>query len=94
VAKREKSVTVFLFGGLGNQLFQYFAGLAVAEAVGAKLYLKPFGDTNTQVGNGEIGLKAFHLEAAIISSKLPKKIQLILSGGLERKTLLGETELY
>lgn len=75
MAKREKSVTVFLFGGLGNQLFQYFAGLAVAEAVGAKLYLRPFGDTHTQVGNGEIGINAFHLEAAIISSKLPKKIQ-------------------
>jgi hypothetical protein len=75
VAKQEKSVTVFLFGGLGNQLFQYFAGLAVAEAVGARLYLKPFGQTSAQAGFGAIGIEAFHLDATFISSRLPRNIQ-------------------
>ena len=75
MAKSDKRVTVLLFGGLGNQLFQYFAGLAVAEAVGAKLYLKPFGRDHYQGSDGEIGINAFHLEATVVSSKLPKQIQ-------------------
>jgi hypothetical protein len=75
VAKNEKRVTVFLFGGLGNQLFQYFAGLAVAEAVGAKLYLKPFGRAASQGSDCEIGINAFDLEATVVTSKLPIQIQ-------------------
>lgn len=75
VAKNEKRVTVFLFGGLGNQLFQYFAGLAVAETVGAKLYLKPFGRAASQESDGKIGINAFDLAATVVSSKLPIKIQ-------------------
>jgi hypothetical protein len=75
VTNSKKRVTVFLFGGLGNQLFQYFAGLAVAEATGAKLYLKPFGRTSAQGGNGEIGINAFNLEPAFIPSRLPIHIQ-------------------
>jgi hypothetical protein len=75
MARSEKRVTAFLFGGLGNQLFQYFAGLAVAEAVGAKLYLKPLGRPPTQGSDGGIGINAFSLEATIISSRLPKLIQ-------------------
>jgi hypothetical protein len=75
VAKSEKRVTVFLFGGLGNQLFQYFAGLAVAEAVGAKLYLKPFGRAASQGSDCEIGINAFDLEATVVTSKLPIQIQ-------------------
>lgn len=36
---REKEATVRLRGGLGNQLFQYAAGLAKAKALGARLIL-------------------------------------------------------
>ena len=75
MAKSEKRVTVFLFGGLGNQLFQYFAGLAVAKAVGAKLFLKPFGRTPVQGDDVEIGINAFNLEATVITSRLPVFIQ-------------------
>jgi hypothetical protein len=75
VAYREKRVTVLLFGGLGNQLFQYFAGLAVAEATGAKLYLKTFGRSPDIGGVGDMGINAFRIDTPITSSRLPKMIQ-------------------
>lgn len=75
MAKRAKRVTVYLFGGLGNQLFQYFAGLAAAEAMGAELYLKPFGQTSAVGREGELGIAAFNTEGTLISSKIPRRLQ-------------------
>jgi len=75
MAKKVKIVTVYLFGGLGNQLFQYFAGLATAEATEATLYLKPFGQTSAVGREGEIGLAAFKTDGVTTSSKIPKKLQ-------------------
>jgi len=75
MAKRAKRVTVYLFGGLGNQLFQYFAGLATAEAMEANLYLKPFGHTSAVGREGEMGIGAINLEGVTISSKIPRLMQ-------------------
>ena len=75
MARKRKSVTVYLFGGLGNQLFQYFAGLAIAESVGAKLYLKPFGQTSAKGQEGEVGLDAFEVEGTRITSRIPAQLQ-------------------
>lgn len=75
MASKEKRVTVYLFGGLGNQLFQYFAGLATAEATGAKLYLKPFGQTSAVGREGEVGIAAFKTEGITTSSKIPQRLQ-------------------
>lgn len=36
-----EAVLVYLWGGLGNQLFQYAAGLALREHLGGELYLLP-----------------------------------------------------
>jgi hypothetical protein len=68
-------VTVYLFGGLGNQLFQYFAGLSIAQATGAKLYLKPFGQTSAVGREGELGIMAFKTEGILVSSKIPDRLQ-------------------
>ena len=38
---KTKFVRVILAGGLGNQLFQYFAGLSIAERLGSDLILDP-----------------------------------------------------
>ncbi len=70
-----KRVTVYLFGGLGNQLFQYFAGLATAKAIGAKLYLKPYGQTPVIGRENEIGLAALRTEGTIVSTTLPSWLQ-------------------
>ncbi len=75
MAKKVKRVTVYLFGGLGNQLFQYFAGLAIADAVGANLYLKPFGQTSAVGREGEIGITAFKTDGIKISTKIPHRLQ-------------------
>jgi hypothetical protein len=75
VARKTERVTVYLFGGLGNQLFQYFAGLAIAEATGAKLYLKPFGQTSAVGREGEPGITAFKTEGTLISSSVPDQLQ-------------------
>lgn len=75
MAKKVKRVTVYLFGGLGNQLFQYFAGLATAEALNAKLYLKPFGQTSAVGREGEIGLAAIKTDGITISSRIPQRLQ-------------------
>jgi hypothetical protein len=75
VARRTERVTVYLFGGLGNQLFQYFAGLAIAESTGAKLYLKPFGQTSAVGREGEAGITAFRTEGTLVSSKIPRRLQ-------------------
>ena len=75
MARKAKRVTVYLFGGLGNQLFQYFAGLAIAEAMGAKFYLKPFGQTSAVGREGEVGIAAFKTEGITASSKIPQRLQ-------------------
>lgn len=75
MANRTERVTVYLFGGLGNQLFQYFAGLAIAEATGAKLYLKPFGQTSAVGREDEAGIAAFKTEGTLVSSKVPGQLQ-------------------
>ncbi len=75
MAKKAKRVTVYLFGGLGNQLFQYFAGLATAEAIGAKLYLKPFGQTSAVGREGEMGIAALKTEGITVCSKIPQRLQ-------------------
>jgi len=75
MAIKVKRVTVYLFGGLGNQLFQYFAGLATAEAMGAKLYLKPFGQTSAVGREGEVGIAAFKREGITTSSRIPRGLQ-------------------
>jgi hypothetical protein len=75
MAKKVKRVTVYLFGGLGNQLFQYFAGLATAEAMNAKLYLKPFGQTSAIGREGEIGIAAFKTDGITTSSRIPLRLQ-------------------
>lgn len=75
VARKAKRVTVYLFGGLGNQLFQYFAGLAIAEEMGAKFYLKPFGQTSAVGREGEVGIAAFKTEGITTSSKIPQRLQ-------------------
>jgi hypothetical protein len=75
LSREAKRLTVYLFGGLGNQLFQYFAGLATAEATGAKLYLKPFGQTSAVGREGEVGIAAFETEGVTLSSRIPKKMQ-------------------
>jgi hypothetical protein len=72
---KAKRVTVYLFGGLGNQLFQYFAGLATAQAMGAKLYLKPFGQISAVGREGELGIAALKTEGITIFSKIPQKLQ-------------------
>ena len=75
MAGKVKRVTVYLFGGLGNQLFQYFAALATAEAMGAKLYLKPFGQTSAVGREGEIGITAFKTVGITTSSRIPQMLQ-------------------
>ncbi len=75
MARRTERVTVYLFGGLGNQLFQYFAGLAIAQVTGAKLYLKPFGQTSAVGREGEAGITAFKTEGTLVSSKIPVRLQ-------------------
>jgi hypothetical protein len=73
--RKVKHVTVYLFGGLGNQLFQYFAGLATAEAIGGKLHLKPFGQTSAVGLEGKVGIAAFKTEGITIYSRIPKRLQ-------------------
>ena len=75
MTRKVKSVTVYLFGGLGNQLFQYFAGLATAEAMGAELYLKPFGQTSAVGREGDVGIAAFKTEGVATSSRIPQVLQ-------------------
>lgn len=75
MARKTERVTVYLFGGLGNQLFQYFAGLAIAESTGAKLYLKPFGQTSAVGREGEAGISALDMEGTLVSSKIPGRLQ-------------------
>ena len=75
MARKVERVTVYLFGGLGNQLFQYFAGLATAEAKGAELYLKPFGQTSAVGREGEVGIAAFKTEGITTSSRIPQRLQ-------------------
>ena len=90
MAKKSRRVTVYLFGGLGNQLFQYFAGLATAEAIGASLYLKPFAQAKTPFQNDELGISAFKTEGVLTSSVIPKTMQEVL---LRRfMTLIGNTK--
>jgi hypothetical protein len=75
MGRKVKRVTVYLFGGLGNQLFQYFAGMATAEAMGAKLYLKPFGQTSAVGREGEVGIAAFKTVGITTSSRIPQGLQ-------------------
>jgi hypothetical protein len=75
MARNVKRVTVYLFGGLGNQLFQYFAGLATAEATGAALFLKPFGQTSAVGREGEIGIAAFKTDGKTTFSRIPQRLQ-------------------
>jgi len=41
MVSRGNDVLVHLMGGLGNQLFQYTAGLQVASESGGRLYINP-----------------------------------------------------
>ncbi len=75
MSRDAKRVTVYLFGGLGNQLFQYFAGLATAEAIGAKLYLKPYGQTSAVGREGEVGIAALMTEGVRVSASTPPWFQ-------------------
>ena len=75
MSRDTKRVTVYLFGGLGNQLFQYFAGLATAKAIGAKLYLKPYGQTSAVGREGEAGIAALTTEGTQVSTTIPGWLQ-------------------
>ena len=68
--KRSRIVSVYLFGGLGNQLFQYFTGLSIAKATGAKLILRPFGKTSAIDRNDTLGIEAFEIEGTLICSRI------------------------
>ena len=53
----QRDVTVLLRGGLGNQLFQYFAGQLVAQATAGQLVL----DTSeSSLTHDRVGITAFH----------------------------------
>lgn len=67
-------MTVYLFGGLGNQLFQYFAGLAICEATGAQLRLKFVGRSSNSYNSEDIGLLAFQIKGQIVSSLIPLNV--------------------
>jgi len=67
----QKTITIILKGGLGNQLFQYAAAKNIAEKNGAKLYI------DAQTGfNGDPFKRSFSLNVFNISSTVlyPKKI--------------------
>lgn len=70
-----------LFGGLGNQMFQYAAGRALADRLGSQLAL----DFRTIDGNGTRRLtKVFDLDYTEAPSLPPAKSDGILSYGLWR----------
>jgi hypothetical protein len=64
----EKGIRVSLKGGLGNQLFQYYAGLYVSKRSSQPLYLDL---TGIQFGRTahELAIHSFNLDAKIITSK-------------------------
>ena len=73
--RHQKCVTVLLFGGLGNQLFQYFAGLATASAMNASLCLRPIKQSVLRAVDQSMGMGAIEVEGTIKNSILPTKIQ-------------------
>ncbi len=60
-------VVVRLMGGLGNQLFQYAAGRAYADRIGAQLFLD-VGEFLRQGGERTLGLFHFAVDARIVCS--------------------------
>ncbi len=71
-------VFVKLMGGLGNQMFQYAAGLALARRVGAPLRL----DTSLLAeGPGDDGRRAFALHRLTISAKVASAAEIALAAG-------------
>jgi hypothetical protein len=71
----KKSVTVALYGGLGNQLFQYATGLAMAKHYGASLVLdlswfdSVHGLQNTTIRN--FALRPFAIQAELKTGEFP-----------------------
>ncbi len=71
-------VFVKLMGGLGNQMFQYAAGLAVARRAGASLRL----DTTLLADRpGQDGRRTFELHRLKISAKVASPIELAEATG-------------
>lgn len=72
----KKRVTVALYGGLGNQLFQYATGLSMAKHYGASLALDlswfeaVHGMQNTTIRN--FALKAFAIQAELKTGEFPE----------------------
>jgi len=73
--RHQKRVTVLLFGGLGNQLFQYFAGLATASAMNASLCLRPVKQSVVRAVDQGMRIGTIEVEGTIKNSMLPTKIQ-------------------
>ena len=93
----QKKVTVLLFGGLGNQLFQYFAGLATASAMNATLCLRPVKQSVFRQLNQDTGIAAIDFQGSMKKSILPTKVQerilrmfLNSSGDISQMQKLGE----
>ena len=62
---------VDLPGGLGNQIFAYFAGLYLAENSDTKVYLQSATTSKAHVGN-RFDLRSFDLHVAPLRTKLPE----------------------
>lgn len=55
-------ICVRIWGGLGNQMFQYAAGHALAKRLGVDLLIDPF---EMNVAHAELGFRLFNIEPAI-----------------------------
>ena len=64
--RRSREVEVFLFGGLGNQLFGWAAGLSLAKKLECKLVLN-----TSQLSNRIFALPRYLYQAAEISERVP-----------------------
>lgn len=66
----QQMICVRIFGGLGNQMFQYAAGLAQAERLGLQLilHLPP----QAAIAHAAFGLNAFPIKAAVWEEGAPQ----------------------
>ena len=92
-----RHVVVELMGGLGNQMFQYAAGFAIAHDLGAELHLKFIGwDRPYMLGLFGLQLSAdppegklFHDESSYTPSLEERLLEAIVGSGAETVTLRG-----
>lgn len=66
---RQKLVGASIYGGLGNQMFQYAAGLALAERLGAELQVDIRHYERKDRGDRRLGLRDFGIE--LQSTRVP-----------------------